>query len=110
MQAAPAAPQAQAGQRQIWLDGVGGMVAGQRMMIDRPQLLIGRSGVCDLQFHDPKISRQHAMLRLYDGHYQLEDMRSTGGTFVNGKRITVQRLRDHDQIRIGDSVLVFRQQ
>ena len=109
-QAPPNPPALHAGQPQTWLDGIGGMITGQRIMLDRPQMLIGRSGVCDIQFHDPKISRQHAVFRLYEGQYQLEDMRSTGGTFVNGKRVTVHRLRDHDQIRIGDSVVVFRQQ
>jgi len=86
------------------------MISGQRIMLDGPQLLVGRSGVCNIQFHDPKISRQHAILRLIDGQYQIEDMRSMGGTYVNDKPITVHRLRDRDQIRLGDSVLVFRQQ
>jgi hypothetical protein len=94
----------------FWLDGIGGMISGQRIMLDGPQLLVGRSGVCNIQFHDPKISRQHAILRLIDGQYQIEDMRSMGGTYVNDKPITVHRLRDRDQIRLGDSVLVFRQQ
>lgn len=95
---------------QFWFDGIGGMIAGQRIIIDGSHILIGRSGVCNMQFHDPKISRQQAILRFVDGYYQIEDMRSTGGTYVNGKQITVHRLRDRDQIRMGDSVLVFRQQ
>lgn len=94
----------------VWLDGIGGMVAGQRIMLGKPQVMIGRSGVCDVQMHDPKISRQHAMLRLQAGVYYLEDLRSTSGTYVNGRRVTTHQLRDRDQIRFGDSVLVFRQQ
>ena len=98
------------GRSQYWLDGVGGMIAGQRIMLDGPQVLMGRSGVCDIQLHDPKISRQHAILRLLEGQYQLEDMRSLSGTWVNGRRITTYRLRDRDQVRMGDSLFVFRQQ
>lgn len=105
----PPAPFPGNAQPRTWLDGVGGMIAGQRIMIEGPHILIGRSGVCNIQFHDPKISRQHAILRLIDGYYQIEDMRSTGGTYVNGQSITVHRLRDRDQLRLGDSVLVFRQ-
>ncbi|PJF43627.1 MAG: hypothetical protein CUN55_08110 [Phototrophicales bacterium] len=97
------------GHNQVWLDGIGGMVSGQRIIVTHTQALIGRSGVCDIQLHDPKISRQHAMLRLQNGVYELEDLRSTGGTYVNGKRINHCQLRDRDQIRMGDSILVFRQ-
>ncbi|NDJ87372.1 MAG: FHA domain-containing protein [Chloroflexi bacterium] len=94
----------------IWLDGIGGMVAGQRITIHKSETILGRSGVCDVQFHDPKVSRQHAILRLRGNAYYIEDMQSTGGTFVNGKRVGSTALRDRDQIRIGDSVVVFRQQ
>lgn len=94
----------------IWLDGVGGMVAGQRIMITKDETILGRSGVCDVQFHDPKVSRQHAKLRLINGQYHLQDMQSTGGTYVNSKRITTHILADHDQIRMGDSVVIFRRQ
>lgn len=98
------------GTDRIWLDGIGGMVAGQRIMIDKSQVMLGRSGVCDVQLHDPKISRQHAVLRLQSEGYEIEDLRSTSGTYVNGRRISIQRLRDRDQVRMGDSVLVFRHQ
>lgn len=94
----------------IWLDGVGGMISGQRIMIQKEETLMGRSGVCDVQFHDPKVSRQHAMLRFYNNAYYIQDMQSTGGTFVNGQRISSQPLKDRDQVRIGDSTFVFRQQ
>ncbi len=94
----------------VWLDGVGGMVAGQRIMIHNEETLLGRSGVCNVQFHDPKVSRQHALLRLHNNEYYLQDMQSTGGTYVNGRRVTAQVLHDHDQVRLGDSVVIFRRQ
>lgn len=105
----PAAP---AGVRSgsTWLDGIGGMISGQRIMLQKEETLLGRSGVCDVQFHDPKVSRQHAMVRLYNNLYYIQDMQSTGGTYVNGQRVMSQPLQDRDQIRIGDSVFVFRQQ
>ncbi|MBI5930496.1 MAG: FHA domain-containing protein [Chloroflexi bacterium] len=104
------APLAQAGigPGSVWLDGVGGMVAGQRITIYKDETLLGRSGVCDVQFHDPKVSRQHALLRRYNGQYYLYDMQSSGGTFINEQKVESQQLRDRDQIRIGDSVVIFR--
>jgi pSer/pThr/pTyr-binding forkhead associated (FHA) protein len=85
------------------------MVNGQRINIHKDETLLGRSGVCDVQFHDPKVSRQHALLRRYNEQYYLYDMQSSGGTFVNGQRIESAVLHDQDQVRMGDSVVVFRQ-
>lgn len=104
----PPIAQAGIGPGSVWLDGVGGMVAGQRITIYKDETLMGRSGVCDVQFHDPKVSRQHALLRRYNGQYYLYDMQSSGGTFINGQKIESHQLRDRDQIRIGDSVVIFR--
>ncbi len=91
-----------------WIDGVGGIVKGQRMIIVKDETLLGRSGVCDLQFHDPKVSRQHAMLKFYNEAYFIQDMQSSRGTYVNGRRVDTHQLQDRDQIQMGDTVLVFR--
>ena len=91
-----------------WLDGIGGVVAGQRINIILEETVLGRSRVCDIQLHDPKISRQHAMLRLYKGRYFLQDMQSSRGTLVNSQPVQTHLLEDGDQIRMGDSVMVFR--
>ncbi len=104
----PPLAQAGIGPGSVWLDGIGGMVAGQRITIYKDETLLGRSGVCDVQFHDPKVSRQHALLRRYNGQYYLYDMQSSGGTFVNEQKVESQQLRDRDQVRVGDSVVIFR--
>jgi hypothetical protein len=91
-----------------WLDGIGGVVAGQRININLEETVLGRSRVCDIQLHDPKISRQHAMLRLYKGRYFLQDMQSSRGTLVNSQPVQTHLLEDGDQIRMGDSVMIFR--
>ncbi len=90
-----------------WLEGIGGMVAGQKITLLREENIMGRSRVCDIQFHDPKVSRQHAMIRLYRGHYFLQDMQSSRGTLVNSQPIQTHLLKSGDQIRLGDTVLVF---
>jgi FHA domain len=90
-----------------WLEGIGGQVVGQRINIAREEMMMGRSRVCDIRFDDPKISRQHAMLRLYKGHYFIQDMQSSRGVLVNSQRIQTHHLQDGDQIRIGDTVLIF---
>jgi hypothetical protein len=90
-----------------WLEGLGGLVAGQKIPIKREENILGRSRVCDIQFHDPKVSRQHAMLRLYKGRYFIQDMQSSRGTLVNSQPIETHMLQEGDQIRLGDTILVF---
>lgn len=107
-QAPPSSPPAGVAPGMAWLDGVGGIVAGQRLMVAKEEVLMGRSGVCDMQFHDPKVSRQHALLRLYNNEYFIQDMQSSRGTYINGRRVETHRLQDRDQIQMGDTVLIFR--
>jgi two-component system, NtrC family, sensor kinase len=71
-----------------------------------PQLL-GRSSEA-LPIDDNAISRRHAELTPDDGAWYIRDIESQNGTYVNGTRITDRvRLRPGDQIRIGQTVLVF---
>lgn len=70
---------------------------------------IGRLDTNDIALSDPKVSRNHALLRsLGDGKYYLMDTGSANGSFVNGKRVVVPlALNDADEIKIGDHVLIF---
>jgi sigma-B regulation protein RsbU (phosphoserine phosphatase) len=70
---------------------------------------IGRSAQVDLRFDDLTVSREHArIVRTESGQYVLEDLRSGNGTFVNGTRIKSHRLRDGDELTIGNSVVIFK--
>lgn len=63
---------------------------------------IGRAAGNDIRIKDISISRRHAILKLRaPGHVELYDCNSSNGTFVNGKRITVARVREGDRIRFG---------
>ena len=55
----------------------------------------------------PRVSRQHATLRLKNGRFVLHD-RSEQGTRVNGKAITEAEVKSGDLISLGESVdLIF---
>jgi hypothetical protein len=90
-----------------WLEGVGGALAGQRAWLDKPDTLVGRSTVCDIQVFDPKVSRKHFLVRFGRGAFYLQDQRSSHGTLINGERVRAQRLRNGDRITIGDTTLIF---
>jgi pSer/pThr/pTyr-binding forkhead associated (FHA) protein len=90
-----------------WLEGVGGAIMGHRALITQADTLVGRSTVCDVQVYDPKVSRQHFRIRYANGGFFLQDQESSRGTRINGEDVLAQRLQDGDQIRLGDSSLVF---
>ncbi len=67
----------------------------------------GRSGSCDIVLDDPTVSKQHARFHARAGHVFVEDLQSTNGTLVNGKRIGQQTaLRRGDRIGLGANLIV----
>jgi len=62
---------------------------------------IGRTPDNDLQLDAKFISRHHAVILVGPVNTVIEDLNSTNGVQVNGRRITRQTLRDGDQIAIG---------
>lgn len=70
---------------------------------------IGRAADSDLVVHDDKqVSRYHAEIRREGGAHVLRDLQSRNGTLVNGRPVTTHRLRDGDQIAIGQARLTYR--
>ena len=66
------------------------------------EIQIGREGDQAFPITDPGVSRKHAILRsLPDGTYQLEDVSSTYGTFVNGQKIVRTLVNAGDEVRLG---------
>jgi ABC-type multidrug transport system ATPase subunit len=67
-------------------------------------LRIGRAPDNDLVLDDLLVSRYHAELRqLPDGGYQIADLGSQNGTFVNGRQVSAQPIAGGDTIGIGHS-------
>ncbi|MGE0484439.1 MAG: ATP-binding cassette domain-containing protein [Gammaproteobacteria bacterium] len=64
-------------------------------------VIIGRLPACTLTIDSPLVSREHAKLVSLDGNWIIEDLGSSNGTFVNGRRITRPT-----QLAIGDKVSI----
>ena len=77
--------------------------------LDRAVITIGRMLDNDLVIDDPRVSRHHAQLRAVDGHFVLLDTNSTGGIFVNGRRVTQTILYPNDSISLAGVILLFHQ-
>lgn len=68
---------------------------------------IGRLKDNDLVIPDGRVSRRHAQLRLSRPRYMLFDLGSSGGTYVNGRKITQCALQPGDIISLAGVALVF---
>ena len=49
--------------------------------------LVGRAADCDLCIADPRVSSRHGFITLSGNTVEFTDLRSTNGTFLNGKRV-----------------------
>ncbi len=67
-------------------------------------LVVGRARPADIPIRDPSLSRQHARFTLVDNELWVEDLGSTNGTFLNGKKIRRSRVKKTDEIRLGSVV------
>jgi predicted component of type VI protein secretion system len=75
--------------------------------LDRDRITIGRRADNDVHLPYPAVSADHAAVITVREDSFLEDLQSTNGTLVNGKRITKHFLRDHDVIDVGRVQLVY---
>jgi pSer/pThr/pTyr-binding forkhead associated (FHA) protein len=72
--------------------------------LTRPITHIGRGLIADVRLEDPHVSRRHAIIAIRgDGPdaVRVLDDRSSDGTYVNGREVTVATLHDGDIVRVG---------
>src|SRR5579884_2107840 len=80
--------------------------AERRETFERNEINVGRVQGNDLMLPKGNVSKHHARLLLRDGRFIVTDLRSTNGTYVNGRKISQATIvREGDKIYIGDFVL-----
>jgi signal transduction histidine kinase len=80
---------------------------GKQFELTGDRLSAGRDSANKVRLHDTEASRRHAeFVRTAEG-YRLVDVGSANGTFVNGQGAKDVLLQPGDQVRIGQTVLVF---
>jgi hypothetical protein len=78
---------------------------GQFPLRPNREIIVGRGSEFDMVLDEDMVSRRHAKLATYHGQIVLQDLKSTNGTFVNGERINVARLKVGDKILVGTSIM-----
>lgn len=71
------------------------------------RILIGRGEDCDVQLTSDRVSRHHCEVVYKDGHYELNDLGSTNGTYLNGTRVRNELLTDGAVINVPTQVFAF---
>ncbi|GAA3287891.1 FHA domain-containing protein [Nesterenkonia halobia] len=81
---------------------------GARFLLDRGETTAGRNPDAEIFLDDVTVSRSHLVLRRrQDGHFDLEDLGSLNGTYVNQDRVDRHQLSSGDEVQIGKFRLTF---
>ncbi|GAB3225764.1 FHA domain-containing protein [Mycolicibacterium hippocampi] len=81
--------------------------AGSRFLLDQPTTSAGRHPDSDIFLDDVTVSRRHAEFRLESGEFQVVDVGSLNGTYVNREPVDSAVLANGDEVQIGKFRLVF---
>lgn len=75
---------------------------------DSKAINIGRDRGNDIVLKHPLVSRNHARIFKKENTFYLEDLKSTNGTFIDGRSVnSLTQLREGDEIFIGNTKLIF---
>jgi hypothetical protein len=95
-------PDPKRGRAVLKVQGAGTELVGSRGAV------MGRSRECDVVLEDPNVSRRHAEVRPSGGGWIVNDLGSTNGIKVNGRRVDgPQSLRPGDVVELGTSRVTF---
>jgi two-component system, cell cycle response regulator len=85
---------------------VSGPNIGRVFTVGEVETFLGRGKEAHVRVDDAGASRVHARIVAGEGRYFLEDMRSTNGTFVSGRRVERAELSSGDRVNIGPNVVL----
>ena len=80
---------------------------GQRYVIDRPEIKIGRDASNDIVIDSDTVSRSHARLFVLNKRVLVKDLKSTNGSRINDEEVDQKELRNGDQLKIGSVIFKF---
>ncbi|MFC2160595.1 adenylate/guanylate cyclase domain-containing protein [Acidobacteriota bacterium] len=75
--------------------------------LSKSTVSIGRGKDNDIVLSDQRASRQHAQIKKENNRYIINDLGSVNGILVNDTKTNTATLKHNDQIKIGNSILIF---
>ena len=92
------------------LEFILGPMANQTLQLSDEVTTIGSVAGNTVVLADPAVSRKHAGIRKIDSNYELADLGSTNGVYVNGHKVPKKTLEPGDIIRVGNTEAVFKRE
>lgn len=92
------------------LEFILGPMANQTLPLNEEVTTIGSVAGNTVVLADPAVSRKHAGIRKVDANYELADLGSTNGVYVNGHKVPKKTLEPGDIIRVGNTEAVFKRE
>ncbi len=87
----------------VKLQVIRGDRVGEQFPLDSKQLIFGRDLVCDVQICDQGMSRQHFLVHGDQGAYEVQDLDSSNGTYLNGELVANSMVHPGDVITAGET-------
>ncbi len=81
--------------------------AGSTYVLDQDSTTLGRHPDSDIFLDDVTVSRRHALVRRAPDGYEVDDVGSLNGTYVDHRRIDSASLHDLAELQVGRYVLTF---
>jgi hypothetical protein len=85
-----------------------GPMANQTLPLSDDVTTIGSVAGNTVILADPAVSKKHAGIRKVEGNFELADLGSSNGVYVNGQKVPKKTLVVGDVIRVGNSEAVFK--
>jgi pSer/pThr/pTyr-binding forkhead associated (FHA) protein len=74
---------------------------GLAVELTRADTLVGRHSDADVRLSLPDVSRRHCRFKFASGRWQVVDLNSLNGVFVNGEQVQQATLDHGDRVQIG---------
>ncbi|MDR3288523.1 MAG: DUF3662 domain-containing protein [Peptococcaceae bacterium] len=103
-----APPPANSRNQEYFLEVMEGEDTGRRYPLKGDIVYLGRHSQCEITLSDPEASRRHIKLTREAAGWLLDDLGSTNGAWVNGRRTARQAIVPGDKIQIGQTALTLR--
>ena len=89
------------------LAAIAGPLKGTNFILSEEEISIGRDPSNQVCVPDVSLSRRHCLIKNEGGQFEISDLNSLNGVFINGVPV-MQRILEHgDQIKLGDSMFLF---
>jgi len=89
---------------------ISGPLSGASFPLGEDEIRIGRAPDAKIRLTESGVAWEHCAVRPRDGCYHLVDLRSGTGAFVNGVRVSDHRLAGGDQVSVGETTLLYREE